>query len=205
MPEEQHEHDRRAAGNKAKPDWRTPIEAILAAAKGAEQKIAEILSIARRSARRSLDRDQADDIAQEIAIKAWQQLQEKPESIDFSQPLPPLVHMWVGQTILDRLKSDRRRLSRGEQFTEASIGKLEQQFDPSAELERSELANVVAVTLRKQPTVRREIWVQVHDQDASYAEVAARRGISVKTVQEHLYRTQRAIRVDVTAYLETSQ
>jgi RNA polymerase sigma factor (sigma-70 family) len=205
MAEERQKHDQREAGDRAKPDWRTPIEAILAAAKGAEQKIAEILSIARRSARRSLDRDQADDIAQEIAIKAWEQLQAKPESIDFSQPLAPLVHMWVGQTILNRLKSDRHRLSRGEQFTEASIGKLAQQFDPTAELERSELANVVAGTLRKQPKVRREIWVQVHDQDFSYAEVAARRGISVKTVQEHLYRAQRAIRADVTAYLETSQ
>jgi RNA polymerase sigma-70 factor (ECF subfamily) len=205
MAEERQKPDWRTPRAQAKPDWRTPIEAILAAAKGAEQKIAEILAIARRSARRSLDRDQADDIAQEIAIKAWEQLQAKPESIDFSQPLPPLVHLWVGRTILDRLKSDRCRVLRGEQFTEASIGKLEQQFDPTAELERSELANVVAETLRKQPTVRREIWVQVHDQDFSYAEVAERRGISVKTVQEHLYRAQRAIRADVTAYLETSQ
>ena len=100
------------AEEQQKPDWRTPIEAILAAAKGAEQKIAEILSIARRAARRSLDRDQADDIAQEIAIKAWEQLQEKPESIDFSQPLPPLVHIWVGRTIVDRLRSDRRCFER---------------------------------------------------------------------------------------------
>jgi RNA polymerase sigma factor (sigma-70 family) len=187
------------------PEWRTPIDAILAAAKGAESKIAEILAIARRTARRSLDRDQADDIAQEVAIWAWEQLQRNPDSIDFSRPLPPIVHQWVGRNIVDRFRSDRARLSRGERFTEASIGKLQQQLDPTAELERSELAKVVTRTLRALPKIRREVWLEVHDKDASYAEVAKRRGISVKTVQEHLYRAQCAIRADVTAYLETAQ
>jgi RNA polymerase sigma factor (sigma-70 family) len=175
-----------------------PIEEINA-------RLAEIRRTAQRYAAMMLSADDAEDIAQKVAIWAWEKLSAEPGSIDFSRPLGPLVFAWVGSRVRKKLNSDDARLFRAEVFAGEQRNVIALHQDPLAALAARELGRVVSECLATMPAARREVYVAIHDRGETFSEVARARGISPHTVHAHLTNAQTTVRAAVSRYQDTGR
>jgi RNA polymerase sigma factor (sigma-70 family) len=170
-----------------------------------DAKLAEIRRTAQRLAALMLSADDAEDIAQEIVIWAWEKLRADPGSIDFSRPLSPLIFSWVGTRVGNRMNSEDARLARAVAYTDDRRDVIAEHQDPVAALATREIGHVVSECLRTMPAARREIYVAIHDRDESYAEIARARGISTETVHAHNRLALNTVRAAVSRYQDTGR
>ena len=170
-----------------------------------DAKLAEIRRTAQRLAAMMLSADDAEDIAQEIVIWAWEKLRAEPGSIDFSRPLTPLVFSWVGTRVRNRMNSEDARVARSVVYTDHRRDDIALHQDPIAALAGRELGRVVSECLRTMPAARREVYVAIHDRGESYADVARARGISTQTVHAHHKLAQVTVRAAVSRYQDTGR
>jgi DNA-directed RNA polymerase specialized sigma24 family protein len=170
-----------------------------------DAKLAEIRRTAQSLAAKMLGADDAEDIAQEIVIWAWEKLRAEPGSIDFSRPLTPVVFSWVGTRVLGVHAIPDARLARSVVYTDHRRNDIALHQDPIAALAGRELGRVVSESLRTMPAARREVYVAIHDRGESYADIALARGISTETVHAHNRLAQIAVRAAVSRYQDTGR
>jgi RNA polymerase sigma-70 factor (ECF subfamily) len=170
-----------------------------------DAKLAEIRRTAQRYAAMMLSADDAEDVAQEIVIWAWEKLRAEPGSIDFSRPLTPLVFSWVGTRVGNRMDSEDARVARNVAYNDDRLDVIPLHQDPIAALAGREPGRVVSECLRTMPPARREVYVAIHDRGEPYADVARRRGISKQTVHAHHKLAQVAVRAAVSRYQDTGR
>jgi RNA polymerase sigma-70 factor (ECF subfamily) len=171
-----------------------PVRVSISDASGSDTTYREIFRIALRLARiASVDRDEAEDIAQQATIAVWERLADDPRGFDVSRPLVPFVLALVSNKAIDLLRHEK---ARGEPFHEYEQ-RRELQEEPEHDLEglmnASELEDVIARTLEAMPPARREIWLRVRQDGLSYAEVASERDITFNTVDKQLKRAKQAM------------
>jgi RNA polymerase sigma-70 factor (ECF subfamily) len=130
------------------------------------------------------DHHDAQDVAQEALIAAWQNLERFKGASSFST--------WLYQIVT------RRALNKVTRGGEArSLDLLPEVADPAMETadkaERDLAVDAVTDALRALPFAQRTVIVLHHFEGLSYAEVATVTGATEPAVRSHLFRARRAL------------
>ena len=135
--------------------------------------------------------DDADDVAQETFVRAWEALARYDERYSFTG--------WL-RTIATRLalnvadKRRRRRTDGGETFEDVAATRAATAPGPDAEVEARETQALLAHALRALPEEFRLPLVLRTFEELSYADIAAALAIPVGTVMSRLHRARSLIR-----------
>lgn len=135
--------------------------------------------------------DDADDVAQETFVRAW-------EALDRYDPKYS-VYTWL-RTIATRLclneleKRKRRRTEGGEAFEVAAETQADPAADPAATAAGNETRRDIATALDELPADYRAVLVLRSFDDLSYEEIAATLDIPIGTVMSRLSRARARLR-----------
>jgi RNA polymerase sigma factor (sigma-70 family) len=137
------------------------------------------------------DRAAAEDLAQETLLEAWRNAHKvhDPEGID----------RWLAAIARNVCKRWARRRGRDALVV---LPEERNQPDPLAELERSELFELLDRALAELPAATRDVLVQRYVHDAPHAEIASRMGVSADAVSMRLTRGKGALRRLISAELD---
>ena len=126
----------------------------------------------------------AEDVAQDALVTAWQQLPQFRGESSFST--------WLYQIVTRRAVN---RINRSRRHSPADV--LTEVADDSAQadvaFERNETVDAVTEAVQALPAAQRVVVVLHHLEGLSYADVAAITASSVPAVRSQLYRARRAL------------
>ena len=166
----------------------------------------EMFSIAARLAFRSLgDRDDAEDVAEDVVIAAHEKLEEDPHAFDDTRSLVPWVFSVAGNKIVDRQRSHE---ASEQPFFDYEVWKLRQtaaEWDTEGQTTADELEAGIIGVLLSLPKARRETWLLVYCEGLSGEEAAKRRGVSIGTHKKNLQHAQTAVQAVIDAHEKEGQ
>lgn len=136
------------------------------------------------------DEDNAREVVQQVFIKLW----ERRTEIDLSTSLKSYLFTAVNNRSLNFIR-DRKKFS-GEEIPEHL-----RQWDVSAELESMELEELIRRAIASLPDKCRRIFEMNRFEGSTYGTIAARLGISVKTVENQMSKALRILREQLSDYL----
>jgi RNA polymerase sigma-70 factor (ECF subfamily) len=152
----------------------------------------DILVRAMRHAERLVPRDQAFEIAHDVAVELVRHpIEDVTGALVFIRVTSRLRNLWRGRdrrAAVDRVYLDQRSTT-----TPAWA-------QPDAELEARELRERLEAVVVRMPRAMREVFLLVREQELSYKEAAARLGVGVATVHTQLYRANALLRECVKQY-----
>lgn len=158
--------------------------------------LVEVSTLARRTARRIVGSDAAEDIAQDIVLELLVRIREGPESIDLAR-LPGLVCEMARCRAKDQLRRDRRREKPNGDFMKELTDSTHSWMHPDAAVDEAELAAFRESSLAKLPERCRAAYLLVREEGLSYAETATRLGMSTRSVHAQVARAQRLFREEL--------
>lgn len=140
------------------------------------------------------DKDEAEDIVQQTMITFW----EKRETIEITTSVKSYLYRAVHNQALNKIRHDKVRLvyskevqSFGEQESEPASGKILQQ----------EMQSKIAEAIDQLPDQCRTVFQLSRFENLKYLEIANHLGISVKTVENHMGKALRLMRISLKDYL----
>ena len=138
-------------------------------------------------------REVAEDIVQELFIRLW----ERGDAQQLQDPLPYLYQASHNRA-LSYLRQQRVRRRWETQAMTAPEG-----ADGTAhgEMELSELASALEHAIAELPERRRQVFLMSRDEGLPHAEIARILGLSVKTVESHVWRAITTLRASVARHL----
>ncbi len=142
-------------------------------------------SLAYRVALRMLGQhEDAEDVAQESLIVAWQRLAAFRGQSAFST--------WLYRIVTRRALN---RLERGRPHDSLDLlgDVADDSLDPAREVERNLTQDAVTNAIQTLPGPQRAVLVLHHFEGLSYAEIAAITGSTVPAVRSHLFRARRGL------------
>lgn len=136
----------------------------------------------------------ADDLAQDVFLRAWRHLGEYDPSRKFSSWLFKIAH----NRTIDQLRRSKLRftLALGVDEDEEGIGDVaapEEQSSPLRQAEAAELQRLVQESVAGLRPAYREILLLRFEQDMQYDEIAGVLGIALGTVKVQLHRARKAL------------
>src|SRR5688500_5018601 len=152
----------------------------------------EILVRAMRFAERLVPRDQAFEVAHDVAIEL---LRTPPEKVNGT-----LLYIRVTSRLRNLWRATQRRAALDRAYVEMRSTAMPAWAQPGAELEARELRERIEDCLTHMPSAMRETFLLVREEELSYKETAARLGISVGTVHTQLSRANALLRECVQRY-----
>lgn len=164
-------------------------------------RLPEILRLARGFARSAVDFDTADDVSQEFTVQWWQRERQGRGGYDEKRPLGPFIGGAMRFKVANLRRRARRQAGVHLLYEEARAAATREWADPAGPLEFAELVLVVRRALVEMPSRRRATFIRVRLGGQTYAEVAARRGISEKTVENLVGLATKSLRPVVRRYL----
>lgn len=130
------------------------------------------------------DHHDAEDVAQEALVAAWQQLPRFRGESAYSTWL----YRIVTRRALNRIQRDRRPDS-----LDLLADQPDESNEPARTLERDLTTDAVSNAVQALPPAQRIVVVLHHLEGLPYAEVAAITGSSVPAVRSHLFRARRTL------------
>jgi RNA polymerase sigma-70 factor (ECF subfamily) len=158
----------------------------------ARQRYEDALVRAMHFAERHLHRDQALEIAHEVATKM---LQLPAERVSTS-----LIYVAVTSRLRNYWRSRERRASAEGAYQQMWSSATRLWVEPDAEMEIRELQDRIRAVLADMPPRMHEVFILIRDEELTYKEAAARLGISVKTVHTQICRAGLLLRECVARY-----
>ena len=143
------------------------------------------------AARMLSDRDEAEDVAQEVFIKAYRHL----ESFRGASSFSTWLYRITTNLCIDRVRAKKRRPQSAYSLDEPidreeDSGKREiadTTFEPSGQIERDELRLQVRQTMAEMPEKQRSVLVMCDLQGMAYEEIAQVLGCPIGTVKSRLF------------------
>lgn len=126
----------------------------------------------------------AEDVAQDALVTAWQQLHQFRGESSFSTWL----YRIVTRRALNRINRDRRHSP-----AEVIVEVVDDSTRTDIAFERNETVDAVTHAIQGLPPVQRVVVVLHHLEGLSYADVATVTASSVPAVRSQLYRARRAL------------
>jgi RNA polymerase sigma-70 factor (ECF subfamily) len=154
----------------------------------------EILVRAMQYAERLVPRDQAFEVAHEVAVEL---LNHPPEQVNAT-----LLYIRVTSRVRNVWRGSQRRAALDRAWVENRSSAMPAWAEPGADLEARELHQRIREVLMGMPPAMREAFLLVREEELSYKETAARLGISVGTVHTQLSRANALLRECVERYRE---
>lgn len=140
------------------------------------------------------DKDEAEDIVQQTMITFW----EKRETIEITTSVKSYLYRAVHNQALNKIRHDKVRQeyskdvqSSDEHVSEAASGKILQQ----------EMQAKIAEAINQLPDQCRTVFQLSRFENLKYLEIANHLGISVKTVENHMGKALRLMRISLKDYL----
>lgn len=130
-------------------------------------------------------RPAAEEIVQECFIKIW----EKRAQLRDDVPLKGYLFTTAHHAVLNELRRDQHHLSLHGQVA-AAAGPA----SVANEAEYQEMEALYQTALQRLPPKQREVFELSRQQGLSYPEIAARQGVSVKTVEAHIMQALKTLR-----------
>jgi RNA polymerase sigma-70 factor (ECF subfamily) len=152
----------------------------------------ELLVRAMRYAERLVPREQAFEIAHDVAIEM---LRHSPDRVTGT-----LLYIRVTSRVRNLWRATQRRAALDRAYLEMRSSAMPSWAEPGADLEARELSQRIEDVLAQMPSGMREAFLLVREEELSYKEAAARLGISVGTVHTQLSRANALLRDCVELY-----
>lgn len=138
-------------------------------------------------------REVAEDIVQEVFIRLW----ERGDDGRIRDPLPYLY-----QAAHNRAISHLRHEHVHERWQSHAVLVAEPRGDEAqADLEHGDLARALDGAIALLPDRCRQVFLLSREQGMTHAEIARLLGVSIKTVESHVWRALTTLRARVAAYL----
>lgn len=137
----------------------------------------KILSIAVGLVR---NRQDAEDLAQEAFVRAYQSLSRFRSGEAFG----PWISRIVTNLSLDLLRQRKRR---GEDADDSELDRLTTTIDPETSAEWRQAASLISRAIRSLPDMQRAVAQLYLVEELSHAEIARMTGVSEGTVRSHLF------------------
>ncbi len=138
------------------------------------------------------DLDMAKDVSQEVFIQIWQ----KREELTIQSALKPYLRRAAINRMLNRLKSKKFQVLRGEDMPESS----DPHDTPLKHLEGQELANHLQGVIEQLPEKCRLVFQLCRMEGLSHKEIAERLDISPKTIENQMTKALKILRTAVSQY-----
>lgn len=134
--------------------------------------------------------EEAEDVVQETFMSLW----DKKEQIETIQSVKSYLYTAVRNNCLTRIRDAKPT---------TSLDILpDEQFAEEDQMKRAEMEARIWKMIDELPERRREIFLMAKRDGISYKEIAEQTGLSVKTVENHVFRAMQSLRnKDFNAYL----
>jgi RNA polymerase sigma-70 factor, ECF subfamily len=140
------------------------------------------------------DMDEAEDIVQKSFCKLWDQR----ESLDIQSSIKSYMYRMVHNESLNKVHQQKNRQEHNLNY----ISAMNQTPDTVSEhMAASELQLAIDKALEALPTQCRKVFEMSRVQQLSYAEIAKELGISTNTVENHVSKALKLLRVDLKEFL----
>lgn len=140
------------------------------------------------------DVDLSQDIVQETFVKLW----DIKEQFSDNQSLRAWLYTATRYKCLDYLKSKRHK----DKFRTQTLELITKEAPPEfSELEREEIMHTVNLVLDELSETTRKIFNMSRQEGLSYLEIAEKCGLSVKSVESHMSKALKALRISMKDYL----
>jgi RNA polymerase sigma-70 factor, ECF subfamily len=146
----------------------------------------EVLQRAMRYAERLVGREQAFEIAHDVAVEM---LRRPPERLSGT-----MLYLRVTSRLRNLWRANLRRAATDRAYIDMRSAATPAWANPAAGVEADELRACVRKGLERMPPSMRETFLLVRDEELSYKETAARLGVSVGTVHTQLSRANALLR-----------
>ncbi len=140
------------------------------------------------------ERREAEDLAQETFIRAYERL----GSFDAERPFGPWICRVATNLCINQLQ--RKELDWGRIDEERHTAPPSAEFNPELAQARSEQAETIRAALLSLPPQYRAVIELRHFQDLSYAEISEVLEISVSQVKSHLFRARKSLAKEIKTY-----
>jgi RNA polymerase sigma factor (sigma-70 family) len=153
--------------------------------------VGEVCRLANGFARRLACDDEADDIAQEVAIKCLMRLRRHRWRSD----LPPdaLVAYITRRTYANRVRDDARRRSRDAQYLAERTAVAPGWMNPARPGEEWQESQLYERALEELPEACRSTFLLVRDCRMTYRDAALHQGIALSIVAKRVARAERCL------------
>lgn len=154
---------------------------------------AQYLQVCRVISRLVRDKATTEDLAQEVFIRFW----NKRHSINITSSIPAYIRRMATNEALGYLRSKKN--------FDSDENVLLQTNDPAQNVEQQllqgELEGNIKSAINELPPKCRTVFILSRFEDLTYAEIAERMEISVKTVENQMGRALRLLRQKLKSYL----
>ena len=161
-------------------------------ASDAKRLYEEVLQRAFRYAERMVPRDQAFEIAHDVAVEI---LRRPPSRLSGT-----MLYLRVTSRLRNLWRASQRRAATDRAYLEMRSTHTPSWADPAAGVEADELRARIRDALDRMPRAMRETFLLVRDEELSYKEAAARLGVTVGTVHTQLSRANALLRECIQRY-----
>ncbi len=145
-------------------------------------------------------RDESEEIVQNLFCWIWEQR----FTLEMPRGMRPYLFSAVRNRSLNALRNSRVELALHDRLSRESdrnaLAKTPKGTD--ANLLANDLSAKLAVVVAAMPTRCREVFTLLRDQQLSHAEVSEILGISTKTVEIHMTRALRTLRIELGPWIE---
>jgi RNA polymerase sigma-70 factor (ECF subfamily) len=141
------------------------------------------------------DQEASQDIVQDVFYKLW----NKRENMRRDVEIKPYLYVATKNTSLNYLKTSARNIdveeeTFGNYFVETRTAEDEIEFD--------DLKAKLQETIAALPPKCRQVFIYSRYEDMSYKQIAAKLGISVKTVENQMGKALKRLRIGLAKYIK---
>lgn len=141
------------------------------------------------------DGEAANEIVQTVFLKLW----EKRKTLEISISLKAYLYKWVYYDSLNYLKHEQVKMKHLEQNRYNLVNS--RSVDASFSVEDEEMQLRLDHALKILPEKCRTVFLLSRIEELKYKEIALRLGLSVKTVEAHMGKALRTLRLELAEFL----
>lgn len=135
--------------------------------------------------------DDSKEIVHDVFVKLW----EKRDSLDTQKSVKSYIYTAVNNSCLNFIRDNKK-------FSDTS--ELENQisnYQPQGGIEELEIQAIINRTLDRLSPKVRNVFVLSRYENLKYQEIADKLGISIKTVESHMSKALKELRLNLKEYL----
>lgn len=141
-----------------------------------------------------IDEDIAEEVVQNMFLRVW----ENRRKIKVETSVKAFLYRCVHNDALNHIKHERVKLK----YQEYSKSKAEDNLSAaSSKLELSELELKIKTALNELPEQCRTVFQLSRFEELKYREIADQLGISIKTVENHMSKALKYLRIQLVEYI----
>lgn len=145
------------------------------------------------------DYEASKEIVQEAFLTLW----ERREVLDFNQNIGAYLIKTVKNKSLNELRDNIKRLNNIDSEKQADLILNQRSLldDSSSLVDSKELSLQIKETIESMPEKMREVFLMNRDLELTYPQIAAKQGVSVKTVEYRISKALALLRKNLAEWL----